>query len=154
VTDPAEDKLLSDVSEYGWHMLTIPADDHGPGFTYTVGLFHSYAHPEVIVFGLPNQVMQRVVDVVATLVKGGQQFKSGDQTDDVLNGYSCAFRTVLRAHYRDHLGYAMWYYRRKGHAEFPALQCLWPDKDHHFPWDSECDAGISALQPALYGSEK
>jgi len=150
VTEPGEEKLLSDVSVYGWHMLTIPTDEHGPGFTYTVGLFHSYSHPEVIVFGLPNKLMQRVLDVIATLVKGGRVFLPGDQTDEILEDYACAFRTVLPKHYQDHFGYAMWFYRTKGVAQFPALQCLWPDKAHQFPWELGCDSAIRALQPPLY----
>ena len=145
--DPADAKLLADVEQFGWHMITVSEDDQGPGFTYTIGLFYSYSHPEVIVFGLPNQAMQGVVDCIAGLVKGGVRFGDGDESDEVLDGYVCTFRRVLPAHYPAHLGYAKWFYKSR---EFPAIQCVWPDKAGHFPWQAECEPGIVRLQPALY----
>jgi hypothetical protein len=145
--DSADAKVLSDVATCGWHMITVSEDAVGPGFTYSIGLFKSYGHPEVVVFGLPNDAMQRIVDIIATLVKAGRSFGDGDQTPDVLEGYSCAFRAVRLEHYKQHFGYAMWFY--KGTA-FSALQCLWPDNEHHFPWQPQCQAGIRRLQPALY----
>jgi len=148
--DATESKIVSDVATVGWHMISVPADEHGPGFTYTIGLIKSYSHPEVIIFGLANEVMQRVVAVVATLVKGGRAFVNGDVTDEVLENYVCAFRTVRRAHYEDHLGYAMWFNRTVKREEFQTLQCVWPDRNRRFPWESECEEAIRRLQPALY----
>jgi hypothetical protein len=129
--DAADAKLLADVKQHGWHMITVSEDDEGPGFTYTIGLFHTYQHPEVIVFGLPNRVMQGVVDCVAGLVKGGAQFADGEQSDRIINSYACIFRTVLQEHYAAHFGYANWFYKPK---HFPAVQCVWPDKAGRFPW--------------------
>jgi hypothetical protein len=34
--------LVDDVRTYGWHVITVPVDEHGPGFTYSIGLFKSY----------------------------------------------------------------------------------------------------------------
>jgi hypothetical protein len=148
--DESETQLVNDVNEYGWHMITVPPDDQGPGFTYTIGLFKSYGHPEVIIFGLPIPVMQGVLDVVAEIVKDGRRFVDGEQTDDVMEGYACAFRTVHRDHYRGHFGFAIWFYRTLGQEAFPALQCIWPDKGRRFPWERDCLESIHALQPLLY----
>jgi hypothetical protein len=150
VTDPSEEKVFSDIATHGWHMISVPADEHGPGFTYTIGLYKSHAHPELIIFGLPTVEMQRILDVAVTLIKGGRVFRHGEQTEDVLNGYACAFRDVRRECYADHLGYAMWFYRTQQVESFPAQQCVWPDKDNHFPWQRECGEAIRQLQPSLY----
>ena len=56
-------------------MISVPADEHGPGFTYTIGLYKSYAHPELILFGLATADMQRILDVAVTLIKGGRVFR-------------------------------------------------------------------------------
>jgi Domain of unknown function (DUF4262) len=146
-SDPAEDKLLADVDTYGWHMLTIPEDDHGPGFTYSIGLFQTYGHPELIVFGLPNKKMQRIIDTVAGLIKTGSVFRDHRESFDILEGFGCVFRTVRREHYREHFGYAIWFYEG---LSFPALQCVWPDNQHQYPWQATCQAAIRDLQPPLY----
>ena len=148
--DPGDEQILGDVETYGWHMITVPADDHGPGFTYTIGLFKSYGHPEIILFGLPNEVMQGVVATAADLVRGGAKFLADTRTSEVLNGYDCVFKAVRPEHYREHLGYAMWYYRRIELDAFPALQCVWPDRAGFFPWDAGFHAANLVLQPALY----
>lgn len=145
--DAAAAKLLSDVQTYGWHMITVPEDEVGPGFTYSIGLFKSYGHPEVIVFGLPNDVMRSVVDTVASIVKSGQVFADGHESADVLDGYSSVFRAVRPEHYKEYFGYAIWFYAG---TTFPALQCVWPDNEHRYPWQSECQESIRRLQPALF----
>jgi hypothetical protein len=91
--------------------------------------------------------MQGIVDTIASLVKSGRSFQDGDETSDVLEGYPCTLRTVRPEHYRDHVGYAMWFY--KG-ASFPVLQCVWPDNGRRYPWHEDCQDGIRRLQPALY----
>lgn len=143
----AEAKILSDVETYGWHMITVAEDREGPGFTYSIGLFKSYGHPEVIVQGLPIEVMQRIVDAIAALVKGGATFHDGDETTDVLENCACTFRAVRPERYREHFGCAMWFYKETG---FPALQCVWPDNQGRYPWNQRCQEGIRKLQPALY----
>lgn len=103
--DKSEGKVLDDVAKYGWHMITVPDEDERPGFTYTIGLFKSFGHPELIVFGLPSAVMPRILNTATALIKDGHVFEDGGQTGDILEGYECAFRSVNREHYRDYLGY-------------------------------------------------
>src|SRR3954451_20971966 len=56
-----EGKLLSDVEEFGWHVVLIPEDDEGPAFAYNVGLFGTFEHPEIVVLGLDLGVMHRLI---------------------------------------------------------------------------------------------
>jgi hypothetical protein len=51
--DDHERKALADVQNHGWHVLKVMEDDRGPAFAYTVGLYHSFRHPELIIVGLP-----------------------------------------------------------------------------------------------------
>jgi hypothetical protein len=145
--DEGEAQLLADIEQVGWHMITVAEDDEGPGWTYSIGFFHSYGHPEVVVFGLPNDVMQGIVDSIASLIKAGSHFADRDETDQVLSGYPCVFRTVQASHYAAHFGYAQWFYKSQ---PFPILQCVWPDTTGRYPWEAGCEAGIVRLQPALY----
>jgi hypothetical protein len=42
------------------------------------------------------------------------------------------FVEVDPAYYKEYVGYALWMYER---PDFPMLQCVWPLKSGHFPWD-------------------
>lgn len=48
---PADRKLAEDVRKYGWHCLHVSPrlGEPGPQFTYTIGLFASYQHPELMI---------------------------------------------------------------------------------------------------------
>lgn len=147
---PVGGKLLADIQQYGWHMITVPADERQPGFTYTVGLSHSYGHPEVIVFGLPSPTAQRILERIADLVQTGAVFADGNQSDEILRGHTCQFRGVLPSHFPAHFGRAGWFYGSWG---FPAIQCVWPDQAGRFPWEPECEQVIIRVQAALYSAE-
>lgn len=103
-------------------------------------------HPEVILVGLPVRVMHQTINVVGEQVRSGQRFGHLDESGDVLKGYNVCFRTVERRHYREYLGYARWFYRGD---DFPALQCVWPDSQHRYPWHPEFNAALAQRQPLL-----
>jgi hypothetical protein len=54
--DASERKVLEDIAEYGWHCVNIFAEDDLPPYSFTVGVFDTYKHPELIIFGLPREV--------------------------------------------------------------------------------------------------
>ncbi len=147
--EPADEhdrKLLADVERHGWHVLAVEEDDEGPAFAYSVGLFRSFGHPEVIVFGLAVPVLHRIVNAVGEVVRSAKKFEHLDESGDVLDGYNVAFRTVERKRYADFLGYACWFYRNE---DFPALQCVWPDSRHWYPWHPASDPTLARRQPLM-----
>jgi hypothetical protein len=98
---PADDhdrKLLADVQVHGWHVIGVEEDEEGPGFAYSIGLYRTFGHPEIIVVGLRVQVMHRMINVVGEEVRSGKKFGHLDESGDVLDGYNVAFRTVERRH--------------------------------------------------------
>lgn len=148
--DADEQRVIDDIKEYGWHVVGIEADEHGPAFAYSVGLQHTLNHPEIIVFGLNDaETMAHIINTIGEAVKSGVAFEDWDESDQILDGYSCVFRTIPAESYPDYIGYAMWYYRPN---PFPVLQCFWPDKQHRFPWDPDCHPSVQQRQPIL--SEK
>jgi hypothetical protein len=144
--DEGEAKLLHDVKKHGWHVLLIEDDDEGPGFGFTVGLYHSYGHPEIILFGLPVDLTHAVLNNIGTDVKNGATFLADQEYEGILEAYRCKFLEVDRQWYSAFLGYAMWFYRGD---DFPALQCVWPDKAQRFPWEPEFYQPWNGKQPLL-----
>src|SRR4051812_23358833 len=104
--EPADEhdrKLLADVERHGWHVIGVEEDEEGPAFAYSIGLYRSFGHPEVIVFGLPVRVLHRVINAVGEEVRSGERFGHLDESGDVLQGYNVVFRTVKRGHYPEYL---------------------------------------------------
>jgi hypothetical protein len=143
-------KVLGDIQIVGWHTVGVFAQEHeqGPEWAFTIGLFHSYAHPEIILLGLPQARCMDIVCVIGREVKAGRRFGSEHDYGDILQDPArCAFKEVHRNHYRDHVGYAIWFYEND---PFPLLQCFWPDKQGRFPWDEGCNDYVKRSQPLLF----
>ena len=148
---PAPDaKVLTDIETCGWHVVRVFSQpgDEAPEWAYSIGLFHSFGHPEVIVFGLPLDRCHRIINEVGSGIKAGKKYESGPEYDDVLaDPYKCVFRPVRQRYYRDHVGYALWFYEKD---PFLLLQCFWPDKKGLFPWAADCNSYVKDAQPLLF----
>ena len=101
---------MADINRFGLHVLQVAGDNDWPEFAYSVGLFHSFEHPEVIVLGLPGTVAHRLLNGLAGEVRSGSRFGTGEETTRLLEGYPCAFRTVPPDHVSAHFGWAIWFY--------------------------------------------
>jgi hypothetical protein len=147
---PAPDqKFLAAIETYGWHVTNVfnREGDSGPEWSYSTGLFHSCAHPEVVIFGLELNNMQKIINRIGDLVKNGSKFEPGNEYFEILAGYGCRFRELSVVHYRSYLGWSIWFYERD---PFPVLQCFWPDKEGRYPWQPECSPAVVARQPLLF----
>ncbi len=141
--DDLAKEIAGHVKSTGWFVIGVEEDETGPGFAYSIGLEHSYKHPEVILKGLAVDIMMSLVNDIGNKVKSGQIFKAGERSSDVFGGSDCLFVEVPASAYEDHPVQAKNYYKGK---PFRALQCLWPDKQARFPVDPACDKGMAARQ--------
>src|SRR5215470_10153226 len=101
-------KVLGDIQRVGWHVTGVFAqkNETGPEWAFSIGLFHSFQQPEVILFGLPFERCMDVVNVIGEQVKSGIHYDSERLYADILNDpYQCAFREVNRRYYREYVGY-------------------------------------------------
>lgn len=143
-------KVLREIHTDGWQITGVLAREQnkGPDFAYSIGLFHSFGHPEIILFGLPIDVCMRAVNVMGIDIRKGMHFLPGGTYNRILSPpHLCSFREVDRRHYQDHVGYALWFYETD---PFPLMQCFWSDEDGHFPWDPECRPYVREGQPLLF----
>ena len=143
---PAEQKILDDVENVGLHVITVPEDDVGPGFAFSIGLWENYEQPEVVVFGLPPEVAIELINGVADDVDDGKRFAHGQQAEGLLQHYPVRFLAVPRERYAEFLGTASWAYEGD---DFPAVQLVWPDKQGRWPWDPGVRDGFREMQPVL-----
>jgi len=143
-------KITKDVNTYGWHVVKVMPQGDDPGWAYSVGMFRTLEHPEILIFGLPDTSMHAIINHVGERVREGAKFADGVEDGDTLDGYRCVFKAVDKFWYPWIFGYGRWFY---GDDEFPALQLIWPDKQSHYPWDSEYRKDLIPLQPLLYERE-
>ena len=140
-----EQKVLSDVEEFGWHIVTVGAED-GPDFGFKIGLHQTFSHPEILMIGLSSDLLRKVLNVVGGNVKSGARYSAGASYSGILEGFECAFRAVPRDRFAEYLGYAIRFY---GGAAFPCIQCVWPDRLGRFPWHPEASDADRVVQPVL-----
>jgi hypothetical protein len=142
------EKIVADVKEYGWHVLNVFGPE-GPKFSYTIGLYLSFGHPELLVAGLPPEKAMPIVNLIGERVAKGEAFASGTVSTEILRNLPVSFRAVDPAHYPEWIGLGLWFYRSLRPGELPLLQIVWPDREGRFPWDEGFDESLRAFQPVV-----
>jgi hypothetical protein len=145
--DEYELKAIEDIREYGVHILHV-FDDEGkkPDFSYTVGLWHTHGHPEILISGLKEGLRHSLLNHLNRMITEGREFKNGQSYTDVIDNYRCYFQGLRKDQYKEHLGWDLWFY---GGDDFDAVQMLWPSVDHIYPWDEQADEYLRNAQEIL-----
>ena len=142
----AEQKIISDVEQYGFHIAQFHGDGYSPSFAYTIGLFKTYGYPELICFGLSLDLLHSVLWSGKELLDKQPMPDQNIGYPDFLGDYDVRFLTVDKNRYKDYFGYGYWF---NGSWNFPALQIVWPDKQSLFPWEEGFNPDWKAGQPLL-----
>lgn len=133
--DDVDKKLLDDVDQFGWHHLHLhPVAELR--WSFTVGLFKTWGHPEVAVFGVDYEPSHELLTTVARAAKAGHNVADGSYDDQILDGFEVRFLPVRRHWYSGFFGYAQWF--NETAEQFPFLQLVWPDNQSRYPWQPEC----------------
>jgi hypothetical protein len=148
--DDQDRRLLADVAEHGWHVVLVPELGSTPGWAFSVGLHHTFDHPEIVLFGLPTSTLHEIINGLGEAIRAGGSFLPGTESAEILDGHMCALQPVERCWYEPFLGYATWFYRG---ADFPSVQCLWPDRAGVLPHDPAFEPDLIHLQPLLWHAD-
>ena len=147
MSDQYSNKLTDDIVKYGFGVIMVPKTNYLPSFAYTVGLWKSYKHPELISLGLPIDILHTMLNtVVFEVIKREKLIEIGRNYHDILEKYPVQFLTVDKRNIPDYFGQAISYYQT---VDFPALQLIWPDDKGIFPYESDFREDLIYLQPLL-----
>lgn len=146
-----DEQVVTDVANFGWHVVNIMEENGLPGWSFSIGLFANYDHPEIVVFGLGVELGHRVINGLGERIKAGNRMEADHQYGEILANVECTFKPVQKKWYKWILGYARWYYDGN---KFPVLQCIWPDKQQHYPWESKFKAEWVWAQPLLFHKDR
>ncbi|MGK5548153.1 DUF4262 domain-containing protein [Streptomyces sp. URMC 127] len=145
--DRVDLRTIQQVQEHGWSVVMVPADDEGPGFAYTVGLWHTHGVAELAMFGLDIRTMHALLNALAREAVAGVVLESGEEYHDIIKGLPVVPLTADLRWYRAFFGRAISFYRR---PPFPVMQMVWPDAKGRFLWDQGIDEGYEKSQPRLW----
>lgn len=147
---PTPDKLMNttklNIEKYGLQVVGISATDYLPSFSYSVGLYESYQHPEIICFGLPTDLAHLIINDVADLIKNGEKIKSYNHYENLFKNSRAEFLPVDFRNIEDYFGAALNYYQ---HNNFSTLQLVWTDRNDKFPWEDGFEERFIHDQPLL-----
>ncbi|PKK36751.1 hypothetical protein BWI96_10260 [Siphonobacter sp. SORGH_AS_0500] len=136
-------ELLDRVEKYKWIVFNI-VDDTLPPFSYTVGLFKTFGHPEIIISGIEHKSAHVILNNIGNDIENNMIREPDTFYNDILDDYPCLFKTVTQSNYEEFLGRAITYYEG---FDFPVLQCVWPDSERRFPDDR---GYVTTIQEILY----
>lgn len=143
-----EEDTLRIIREQGCAVIHAVGEKEPP-FSFSVGLFVNYAHPELILIGMRGENASPIINEVRDHVAAGRRFADGNISDEILaNDYKVCFWKVPLMVYPRYLGTALWFYA-KCPVVFPCLQVIWQDVNRHFPWEAECESDVKEDQPLL-----
>jgi len=147
ISDPSEQFIQRCVAEFGWCVQGVEAEADKPAFAYSIGLQQSFGQPELIVFGLPHEAAQRLLNLIGERVRDGMRFEPGIAYGDLVAAHDVKFREVVDpASLRDHVGYALWYYQGQ---PLSLAQIIWPDAKGVFPDAQGAPDWLQKAQPLL-----
>jgi Domain of unknown function (DUF4262) len=134
------------IMQYGLTVIIIEATNYLPAFAYSIGLWKTFKHPEIICFGLTTKTLYTLINDVAEFVKQGNVITANKSYDDFVNNTDTRFVSVVPSYLRNYFGTAIDYY---GFDQFPALQFVWTDRNNKFPWDDNFEEEFKYRQPLL-----
>jgi hypothetical protein len=147
--DEPERIVLANIAEYGWHAVNVVEDNGCPPWTFTIGLFETWDHPEFIIIGRSRATSHAMLKTLADDIELNSPPDLTDPDGHLLLGVKCHFLEVNTRYYSDYVGFALWFYRKR---RFPLHQIVWPNRDSLYPWDSAAPKSFREWQPLLGAS--
>jgi len=161
-------KITEDIDRVGWSVVSVKSnviqsnmvDTNGlsassnskpiPHFAYTIGLWQTCKHPEVIILGLPPSIAETLLDDIGAIVKAGNAMNQYPKLHhNLVENYPVAFFAIDNdlndEVYSEFFGIGKQFYGDR----IPILQMIYPDKFGSFPWQDGCSESVIAAQPAL-----
>lgn len=134
------------ISKFGLQVIMVDSTNYSPSFAYSIGLTKTYNHPEIICFGLPNDLSHEIINDVAELVKNGEIIESRKNYSNIFINSRAMFLEIDKRNISDYFGAGLNYYDNE---EFNALQLVWTDRNDKFPWEENFEEEFLYRQPLL-----
>ena len=119
------------IVKYGWAAVGIFSENEPP-WIYTVGLQDTHDHPELVIYGLPLELMHNLLHDAVREIENGKRFEPGTLAGGVIANYDVAVVKVDEPFDpRYPLNVATFFHEDD---EVEAVQLVWPQADGTYPW--------------------
>ena len=144
--DEPEKIVLSHIAEHGWHCTHVVEDNGCPPWSFTIGLYETWDHPELIIIGRSRATSYEILKTLADDIELNDPPNLLSPDGQVLLGMKCHFVRVDTRYYSDYVGFALWFYRKR---QFPLYQIIWPNREGLYPWEADAPKPFKEWQPIL-----
>jgi hypothetical protein len=145
-----KDNLLKytklNIDKFGLQVIMVGSTSYSPSFAYSIGLTQTYNHPEIICFGLPNDIGHAIINDIAKIIKKGETIDTEKIYTEIFKDSRTTFIKVDKRNINDYFGAALNYY---GDKSFSALQVVWTDRNDKLPWEENFEEEFLYKQPLL-----
>ncbi len=128
------------MQDHGWLVLWVAGSFD---FAYTVGLWHSFGQPEIVMFGLEGDGMQTWLNACVDLGRERGWPPANEPFHGVLDGFETQLRDVDPSWSPALFGPALGFYRG---TAVPFRQLVWPDRNGEWPWDDKATVSSRTRQ--------
>lgn len=138
--------IVAESESRGNAVISVPADEQGAGYCFTVSAWAMHGVSEAVVVGLPDEMAPVLLDAYVDRAAAGEQFECGAVYEDFFDGVPVTFEQVAKGYYQEYFGSAFLVYPD---GDFPAVQIIVAEPGGHWPWDAGAPEGFAAWQPIL-----
>ena len=139
-------QTIRNIDKYGLQVIIVSSTNYSSSFAYSIGLKRTYNHPEIICFGLSNDLGHEIINDVANIIENGEIIESGKIYNNIFGNGRATFLKVDKRNIENYFGAALNYYEDE---EFSALQLIWTDRNDKFPWEESFEEEFLYTQPLL-----
>jgi hypothetical protein len=125
----------------GWSVAMVAGEVE---FAYTIGLWHTFRRPEVVMFGLHGEGMHQWLNTCVEYGRDHGWPAKGEQFAGVLDRFPVQLRPVHASWHDALFGAARRFYQG---ATVPILQLVWPDRNGIWPWQEGATMTSRTRQP-------
>ena len=70
--DDHDRKVLGDIERVGWTIIGIKEEEALPGYCFSVGMYHTLGHPEILLMGLRAEIAAHLINDIGDAVRAGR----------------------------------------------------------------------------------
>jgi hypothetical protein len=131
--------LLEQAERFGCAVVTVPQDEEGAPYAFSVGAWRRFGVAEAVVVGLEPQMSEVLIRAYVDRASKGERFVPGKLYDDFFEGVPVTFEKVFRGFYPEFFGSAFLLYAK---GDFAAVQIVVPTPQGHWPWSPNAPDGF------------
>jgi len=117
------------IAIHGYSITYVFGDEVDVPFCYSVGLWETWSHPELLLYGLSWDDTATVMGALSRQIRDGRRFADGE-IDEEMFDRKIAFVNVAPGRYEGRIPVTIMYYEG---FDFPLLQVITPDEGGRFP---------------------